>query len=448
MATGKITKDAVDSIPIPAVGKREHLWDEAVKGFGVMVTDKGVRSYILQYRMGGRGTPTRRVTIGKHGSPWTPATARKRALELLEQVRRKIDPFDAARDTLAAAKQAKETERAAQAIRSKLAFDAIAADYIAKGTWTDGKRIRTWASYERIIQRDLLPHFNTKPLTQISSDDINELLHEIGERGPSAARRAHIVLANIFKFAAKAHPRHLKGSQSPMRDVHPPSQSASRDRHLTDEELRLVWIAAGNMEWPWRDIIRLLILTGARLREVAHVSWSELNFPHRTWLIPSDRTKNEEAHLLPLTDSAMAIWTNLPLVSNANSLVFPSSVGTPLSAFSKMKQKLDTSMLEVMHQEATAAGLPVNSVAVDPWRLHDLRRTLASGCQRLGIPLAVSEAILNHTSGTRSGIAGVYHVYKFEDEKRAALDAWAQHVNALVATPSPNSPEIPQEQQA
>jgi hypothetical protein len=93
MATGKVTKRAVEAVPVPAQGKREHLWDDTLKGFGVMVTDRGARSYLVQYRVGGRGSPTRRVTIGKHGSPWTAERARARAAELLEQVRRKVDPF-------------------------------------------------------------------------------------------------------------------------------------------------------------------------------------------------------------------------------------------------------------------------------------------------------------------------------------------------------------------
>jgi len=431
MAVGKITKEAVDAIPVPPPGKRVHLWDETVKGFGVMVTDKGARSYILQYRIGGRGTPTRRVTIGTHGSPWTPAGARKRALELLEQVRRNIDPFDAERASIAAAHKAKENAAAERFIHTRLAFDKIAADYIEKGTWVDGERIRTWSTYERIVERDLSPAFGSKPLPHISSDDIRELLHDISDRAESAARRAHIVLTNIFKYAAKAHPRHFKLSASPMLDVPSPTQSAARDRVLSDEELRLVWLAADGLDWPWRDIIRLLILTGTRLREVAHAPWTEVNLDEMTWLIPAQRAKNNVPHLVPITHGALKIWKSLPVISNDTNLVFPSSVGTPLSAISKMKQNLDQKISDIMTREAIAAGKNPDAVQMQDWRIHDLRRTVASGCQRLGIPLEVSEAVLNHTSGTRSGIAGVYHVYKFESEKRAALEAWGQHVESI-----------------
>ena len=95
MATGKITKTSVEGIDPPPAGKRAHLWDDTLKGFGAMVTDRGARSYLVQYRIGGRGAQTRRVTIGKHGSPWTAETARTRAKELLHQVDCKVDPFDA-----------------------------------------------------------------------------------------------------------------------------------------------------------------------------------------------------------------------------------------------------------------------------------------------------------------------------------------------------------------
>jgi integrase len=432
MPVGKITKEAVDAVPLPPRGKREHLWDDAVKGFGLMVTDRGIRSYILQYRIGGRGSPTRRVTIGRHGSPWTPASARKRAIELLEQVRRKIDPFDAAREAIAAAKKAKENEKTQQAVLARLAFDKIAAEYVAKGTWVDGKRIRTWQSYDRIIERDLKPQFGSTPLTQISADDIGELLHEIGERGASASRRAHIVLTNIFKYAAKAHPRHFKARSSPMIDVPSPAQSAARERHLSDDELRLVWTAAGRMDWPWREVFRLLILTGARLREVAHVPWAELNLAERAWIIPGERTKNGDPHLVPITDTAFSIWQKLPKLKNDAGLVFPSAVGTALTAFSKAKQRLDEKIIETLQDEAKAAEKDPAVVAMKPWRIHDLRRTVSVGMQRRGVLREVIDVALNHRTGGRTGITGVYQVYRFQAEKADAFAKWDAFLSSVV----------------
>lgn len=429
----KLTKDVFNNLPIPAVGSRAYVWDETVKGFGLMITDKGALSYILQYRLGGRGSPTRRVTIGKHGSPWTPAAARKRALELLEQVRRKIDPFDVERELVAAAKRTKAEVSAQAAIASQLAFETIAARYIDKGTWTNGSRIRSWATYDRIIVRDLVPQFGSTPLTQISAEDISELLTALAERGVSAARRAHIVLTNIFNFAARVEKRHFKAKNSPMLDVESPGQAAKRDRHLSDDELRLVWIAAGDLAWPWCDVVRQLILSGQRLREVAHVRRSELNFKASEWIIDGSRTKNGDAHLVPITATALGIWQSTPTIKNDNDLIFPSSAGTALSAMSKMKQKLDDKIIELMRMEVTASGGDPGEIKLKEWRFHDLRRTVAVGLQRLKVPREVIDEVLNHRTGGRTGITGVYQVYRFQAEKLEALSMWDDHLNSVVS---------------
>jgi integrase len=140
----------------------------------------------------------------------------------------------------------------------------------------------------------------------------------------------------------------------------------------------------------------------------------------------------------------MSIISDLPVIENEKRYVFTTTNNSPVSGFSKIKRRLDTAMLSIMRGEAKKAGAgekEIEALKLEPWRFHDLRRTLASGCQRLGVRLEVSEAILNHTSGTRSGIAGVYHVYKFEEEKRAALEAWGDYVDILVKPVLDNAAE-------
>jgi len=432
MPVGKVTKEAVDAVAVPGRGKREYLWDDTVKGFGLMVTDRGARSYILQYRVGGREAQTRRVTIGKHGSPWTPANARKRALELLEQVRRKVDPFDAEKVAAEAVRTEKAAEKQRAAIMQRLAFDKIAGAYIEKGTWIDGRRIDSWSTYQRIIDRDLKPKFGSTPLPDISADDITEHLQEIGERGASAERRAHVVLSNIFQYAAKAEKRHFKAKMSPMLDVPAPEASGKRDNHLRDDELRYLWVAAGGMGWPWCEIIRLLILTGQRLREVAHVPLTELNLPECAWIISGERTKNGDTHLVPLSPTALEIFEAAPIIKNDDGLMFPSSVGTALSAVSKMKKKLDGTILALMQKDAEEADADPEAVKLRPWRLHDLRRTASVGMQRRGAPREVIDEVLNHRTGGRTGITGVYQVYRFQAEKADALGRWDALVSSIV----------------
>ncbi|WP_017182119.1 tyrosine-type recombinase/integrase [Sphingobium xenophagum] len=428
MAIGKITKRAVDAVAIPPAGKRHHLWDDSVKGFGLMVTDRGARSYILQYRIGGRGNPTRRVTIGKHGSPWTPDTARNRASELLEQVRRKVDPYDASRAVAEAAKAEKESRAALAVVLSRLAFDTVADNFIAGYA---KKSIKRWKEYEGVILRDLKPAFGSTPLPTLTAADISDLLDRIGERGSSTALRAYNVLRAIDAYALEKEKRHYKAAQSPLSDVQRPGTVAKRERHLTDDELLAVWHAAGGMGWPFLPIVRLLILTGQRLREVAHMQWRELDLKAATWLIPGERTKNGQSTLVPLSPEALAILADLPNIKNDRDLVFPSSSGTALSAFSKPKAKLDATIMAGMRERAIEAGNDPDTLELVDWRFHDLRRTLAVGCQRMGVPVEVTEEILNHRSGTRDGIVGVYQVYRFQDEKAEALKKWATRVASL-----------------
>ena len=179
MPTGKITKRSVEAVALPPKdsGKREHLWDDTLKGFGVMVTDKGVRSYIVQYRIGGRAGQTRRVTIGKHGSPWTADKARDRAAEILEQVRRKIDPFDAEKERLVAEAEKKRQAEDRKQILSRLAFSKLADTFVDEHAKVH--QPKTWKDTESVVRRDLKPHFGDKALPSIDHDDVVELLDRI-----------------------------------------------------------------------------------------------------------------------------------------------------------------------------------------------------------------------------------------------------------------------------
>jgi integrase len=156
----------------------------------------------------------------------------------------------------------------------------------------------------------------------------------------------------------------------------------------------------------------MLILTGQRREEVAGVIWSEIDPDLKTWTIPSSRAKNGTAHLVPLSREAQAILHDAQRLNEA-SLVFPGDRGV-FAGWSKSKDRLD--------QRSGVSG----------WTLHDLRRTMATGLQRLGVRLEVTEAILNHVAGSRAGIVGLYQRHNWADEKRAALSAWSEYVGAIV----------------
>lgn len=427
MATGRITKRAVDAIPPPPAGKRAYLWDDTLKGFGCMATDKGVKSYLVQYRIGGRGSPTRRVTIGRHGSPWTPDGARDRAAELLEQVRRKVDPFDTQREELSATRAAKEAQAKADAALAKLAFGMVADGYIAKAK----KTLRRASEQEQVINRDLRPVFGPTPLPSITADEITDHLGKVAERSTSAALKAYVALRAIYGFAHDKHRKLFPKSASPLAEVERPKAGGQRERHLNDRELRLLWEASRVVGWPFGPIYQLLILTGLRLREVAEGHWSEIDLEEHRWNIPGARMKNGKAHWVHLSAPAMAIIKDLPRVCKDDAdFIFSTNGETAVSGFSRAKSRLDAAMGKIAAADAADAETQPDKTV--PFVVHDLRRTFARGCQRGGYPPEVVERLLGHITDTESGLKGVYQTYGFEAERVEATDKWAARVLRIV----------------
>ena len=227
---------------------------------------------------------------------------------------------------------------------------------------------------------------------------------------------------------------------NPFADL-PVSKSVSkRERVLSDAEIAEIWRAAGEVTSPYGTIIRLLILTGQRRGEVAGITWGEISEDLTTWTLPGERTKNGVVHTVPLSTPVCDLLRVLlpneakeaKRVLNdrraSGALVLPGAAGTPFAGWSKAKRALDKAIRDARAKAATAAGSSPSQLA--PWSVHDLRRTVATGLQRLGVRLEVTEAVLNHISGSRGGIAGVYQRHDWATEKRAALDAWAAHVIA------------------
>ena len=200
-----------------------------------------------------------------------------------------------------------------------------------------------------------------------------------------------------------------------MADLPKPGAAVKRDRVLTDSELAAVWKAAEKTAWPFGPAVQLLILTSARREEIGSLAWSEIHGDEIR--IPGERSKSGEPRIIPLSPAAMKVIGALPRVGD---YVF-SSNGSGLGGWSKAKRAIG----------AVAAEL--NSGALAPWRLHDLRRTVATGLQRLGVGLQAIESTLGHIGGSRAGIVGVYQRHRFETEKRAALNAWALEVERIAS---------------
>lgn len=406
MANQKINKRVVDTAKAVS-GRDEFIWDTQLKGFGLRVTPKGAKSYVLQYRFDGGAA--RRMTIGVHGSPWTAELAREEAERVLLEIKRGHDPVV----------EKREAKRQAEV----LAFDAYADNFVKlylKEHWRD-----TWKSGQSVLN-NVKPAFANKSIAAVTRRDVADLMDGYADR-PGARKLTHSVLRKMFNWAVD------RGDieHSPVAGMKAPKAVAARKRVLTHEELVCAWIAAGELSDVFRPIVRLLILTLQRRDEVASLDWSELDIDQMLWVLPGERAKNDEEHRIPL--SALAIGELKRLDPKKRGLVFTTTGITAASGFSKAKRSLDARMLELMRERAEKRGEDPETVKLAPWRYHDLRRTGATNLQALGVPVEVTEAVLNHISGTRGGVAGVYNRYRYDPEKRRALDLWAQHLSRMLA---------------
>lgn len=402
MATGPITKKAVDALRPPS--KDTFLWDSELKGFGIKLTPAGGRTYIYQYRLGGRGSKVRRYTIGAHGT-WTPDSARKEARRLAHMVDQGIDP----------AAQKAEKHRATV----ELAFPAYAERFIDDYLQTEWPGAFELAS--GLLRREAIPAFRSKTVPTISRSDIAALMDRMASR-PAARRNTFAVIRRLFRWAVNRGDLDV----SPMTDMEAPTAPASRDRVLDDWELARIWQGAKRQGYPFGPFAQFLVLTGQRREEVSQLQWSELNRSKALWTLPSYRAKNSQTHDVPLSVGAIRILDAIAYQSvggrrgvwPSKGFVFTASGKKGVTGYSVAKRTLDRIVAQTLTEDESVAA----------WRYHDLRRTLATGLQRLGVRFEVTEAVLNHTSGSKGSVAGVYQRHNWAAEKRIALRKWNVHV--------------------
>ncbi|MFC4293549.1 tyrosine-type recombinase/integrase [Novosphingobium tardum] len=407
MAKGRINKSSVDGFhpgPTEAV-----LWDDKISGFGLKVTPAGTKSYLFQYRIGGRAGKTRRVTIGKHGN-LTPDKARKEAEGLAALLAKGIDPQQAKQD-----RNRRAIDLAFKSYADRFVDDCLKVKW--KASHADGTSLlRLYAT----------PVLGNKPLPDITRADVRAVLAPVKIKA-ATCRNLFAVLRRLFRWAVSEGDITI----SPMAGMEPPPLPVKRDRVLSDGELRLVWRATETMDYPFGPLFRLLAITGQRLEEVSGLVWSELDKAAAMWSLPADRAKNNSASQVPLSPLALAELDALAKRKGRTDgwprrgLVFTTTGETSVSGHSRAKRRLDRLVAELGANES-------EPMTVAPWRLHDLRRTFATGMQRLGVRFEVTEAVLNHVSGSKSGVAGVYQLHDWGPEKKAALKAWSDHITAIL----------------
>jgi integrase len=410
---------------LPDETKRLEVPDGKIGGLYLVVQPSGAKSWALRYRVA--GTP-KKFTIGSYPAVGL-AAARKKAQKALAEVVDGVDPSAKRKAEREAQKAAKST-----ADRVENVVDAYVRDYLAK------KAKPSWAKEaERLLRVEVLPKFGKKRLGELTDDDVHELLKEIAERAPITANRTFAVFRKLSHWAmSRDGGRLIKAS--PCDGVEMPTAERPRDRVLDDAEIKFAWRAFEAIDWPFGPIGKLLFLTGARRDEVASMEWRELDLEAGVWRLPKERTKNKRAHEIPLPAAAVDILKGLRRVEPKRgpdghvrpALVFSTTGSTPVSGFSRAKAAIDVAIVERLQEEAKARGDDPEEVKAPHWVIHDLRRTVATNLQKLGVRLEVTEAVLNHVSGSRAGIVGIYQRHEYAEEKRAALEAWARRLDAIV----------------
>ena len=308
------------------------------------------------------------------------------------------------------------------------------AEYVERNT-----RPATIQETRRILNRDVKPRWGQRPARKIVRQDVNELLDEIADRG--ALVQSNRTLARLKTLFSWALDKELVDAD-PTARVRRRVKETPRDRALSPDELRYFWAGCDKLGWPFGPLFKLLLLTAQRRAEVGALEWRELDLDRRIWTIPRERAKNDRAHEVHLSDLAMEIIEALPHIAGPEAgtgtpvpraeFVFTTHGRSPLSGFSKPKERIDEHMLAMLREELADAGKDPDKAGVGKWILHDLRRTAATGMARLNIAPHVVDRILNHVSGTIRGVAAVYNRHAYLDEREAALEAWSRYVERLV----------------
>ncbi|WP_416896325.1 MAG: tyrosine-type recombinase/integrase [Minwuia sp.] len=422
----KLTKKAVDALPVEK-GQRAVVWDDVVNGFGVRATGGG-RTYFVRYRVGtGRAAPRKDFTIGKHGAPWTVEQARTEATRILGMVADGKDP---------------QGEKVSKRRRDdNRTFETVANTFLTRHVERN-LRPSTARDYRRIIEKRLIPRWGKKDIAEIGGSDVLELIDEIEDGAPVMARLVFSVTRRLFGYAVE---RRIIES-NPCFGLKAAPAPKARDRVLTDDELRLVWLATEKLEFHYRQAFRALILTGQRRSEVSNLEASELDLEKAEWTIPREKSKNDKAHVVDLSDEMLDVLRDaigdsvLGQRPRLGPFVFGVTGEYPPAEWGKAKRQLDEAVAELAKDEGIEAPAP--------WRTHDLRRTAASGMAGMGFGPHVVERVLNHVSGAQGGLVGVYQRHDYRKERRAALEAWGKHVAGLIEPRTGNVVDISSRQPA
>jgi len=368
---------------LPAREARYEVWDTLLPAFGVRVTESGQKTYVVMYRAQGI---QRRQTLGSYPA-LSLSSARKLARKLFAQVAEGKDPS-----------HEKQQHRGVAGT-----FEACAAEYIIRYAQRH-KRERSWREDERLIKVNLLPAWGKRRIAEIGRADVLAALDKTADRAPILANRLLALARKLFGWTVERGYIEI----NPCAGIKAPSKEHSRDRVLSDEEIERLMPSLDRLGYPFGPLFKTLLLSGARLGEVSGMRHAELDLDLALWTLSPERTKGGRKHVVPLSASVVAILRALPVFAEGAGFVFTSSGEREVSGFSHAKARLD------------------RLSGVSDWRLHDLRRTAATGLARLGTQPHVVSEILGHAP---QGVTrAVYDHYSYEKEMREALERWADYL--------------------
>ena len=430
----------------PETGQVE-LWDNLLPGFGLRISAGNSRTFFVMKRVNGRLV---RRTIGKHpplhvlrgarlaeGELWIPE-ARAKARITLADLARGIDPMEVARDAGVATEEAQAAT-----------FKAIADKYLADKLRGGGAELRTRAELERKLETDLKA-WHYRPIAEIKGREIRELIRAKAQTAPISSNRLLSFVKRVFRWAAAQE----YIDADPAAAVDKPGKEQARDRYLTEDEVRLVWLGCEELGDPAGRLYKIALLTGQRRGEIAGMRRSELGqlqfrvadpmtgretmVARNAWLLPAERTKRGVAHTVPLSPTVERLLADAPklkILDKVTDHIFISGRAgdQPLDGWSKFKTNLDEIVGRQIAKEAEEDFDP-DRHALPPWHIHDLRATVATHfeMERMSVPRSVISRVLNHAEGDGRSMTARYVRHTWDREAAEALDRWALEVARIV----------------
>ncbi|MBY3420342.1 tyrosine-type recombinase/integrase [Rhizobium laguerreae] len=402
-----LTVKFIEALKNPAT--RAEIPDGLTVGLYLIVQPSGRKSWAVRYRFQGK---SRKYTLGAYPA-LSLSFARDLARSLLTAVAEGKDP----------SRGPVQGDGPTTVVTVSQALEDFFKRYV-----TANNRSSTARETRRLLEKELGAPLGDRDIVSIVRSDITDQLDEISDRGAHiGANRTLAAMRRFFNWCVERDYVHA----SPCDRLKAPSVEKTRERVLADDEIALIWEASERIGWPFGQFVKLLLLTGQRRSEVAGMRRQELDWNRSLWTIPAPRSKNLQPHEVPLSVSAREVLASIHPVDSDEGLIFSTTGKSPISGYSKAKKRVDNAIQAILKERDGRN----EAYCLPSWAFHDLRRTVATGMARAGVAQQVIEKVLNHTSGSLAGVAGIYNRHAFNSEKREALELWSQHVVNLVAKP-------------